>query len=189
MKAILMLWIFGALLLCATSCTQAPPGGEPRVGTTAGPARPGGSPAAATTMPSSPAAATTMPSGRPGRETGQPVPPPPGGATAVPMTAPSTHPRLDQCASNLRDIGTALGTFATDNGGRFPKTLESLQPKYLKNVPTCPVAGADTYSGGYASAASPDAYTVVCSGTNHPAARLPANFPQYSSKTGLVRSP
>lgn len=101
------------------------------------------------------------------------------------------------CVSNLKNTGTALEMYATDNTGEFPQSLKSLTPNYLKTIPTCPSAGADTYSGGYAASRSllsngkpVGAYTVVCSGANHTRrGNVPPNFPQYTSTQGLIENP
>lgn len=94
--------------------------------------------------------------------------------------------QLTACKSNLKNIGTALEMYATDNAGRFPPRLEALTPNYLKRIPTCPSTARDTYTQGYEAASGPDAYTVVCSGHNHPGVRQPANYPQYTSTQGLI---
>jgi hypothetical protein len=71
---------------------------------------------------------------------------------------------LMQCRGNLRSIGTACEMYSTDFKGRYPVRMSQLVPRYLKCVPTCPEAGADTYSAGFRSASNPDAYTFYCSG-------------------------
>lgn len=88
------------------------------------------------------------------------------------------------CRSNLKNVGTALAMYADDFGGRYPARLSQLVPNYLRTIPTCPSAGEDTYSAAFAS--TPAAYTVVCAGRNHRAVDLPANYPQYTSESGLV---
>jgi prepilin-type N-terminal cleavage/methylation domain-containing protein len=94
--------------------------------------------------------------------------------------------QLTACKSNLKNIGTAMEMYSTDNGGRFPTVSGSLTPNYLKIIPTCPSIGAATYTGGFASASSPDAYTIVCNGSNHSGVSQSANYPQYTSTQGLV---
>lgn len=90
------------------------------------------------------------------------------------------------CKSNLKNIGTALEMYSTDASGRYPTAITALQPNYLKTIPTCASAGTATYTGGYSSASNPDAYTVVCTGTNHKAVDAAANYPQYNSVQGLI---
>ncbi|MBM3463764.1 MAG: prepilin-type N-terminal cleavage/methylation domain-containing protein [Armatimonadetes bacterium] len=96
--------------------------------------------------------------------------------------------QVTACKSNLKNIGTALEMYSTDSSGRFPSQLTSLTTggNYLKSIPTCPSVGSDTYTGGFASHSNPDAYTVVCNGTNHAGVGLAAGYPQYTSIQGLV---
>lgn len=90
------------------------------------------------------------------------------------------------CKSNLKNIGTALEMYSTDNSGHYPTQLSKLTPDYLKTIPTCPSAGHDTYSASYESHLLPDGYTVMCQGANHEKAGLGPNFPQYTSERGLL---
>lgn len=90
------------------------------------------------------------------------------------------------CTGNLKNLATALEMFASDHCGRFPTELRGLTPGYLRTIPTCPAAGRDTYSEGFASARLPrKACTVFCRGRNHAAGGLEENFPQYDSVRGL----
>jgi hypothetical protein len=91
---------------------------------------------------------------------------------------------LTACKSNLKNIGTALELYSSDNGGRFPSTLAVLVPNMLKSLPTCPAAGRVTYA--YVSHHEPDAYTLACGGGSHEDVGTPSNFPQYSSVQGLI---
>jgi len=99
------------------------------------------------------------------------------------------HGSTTACKSNLKNIGTALEMYSTDNQGRFPPTLSLLTPNYLKSVPTCPSIGIDTYSGAFVSSAHPDTYTIICRGHNHRGVGLLPDFPQYSSPQGLIDRP
>lgn len=90
------------------------------------------------------------------------------------------------CKSNLKNIGTALEMYSTDAGGRFPTNIIRLTPNYLKTIPTCASSGTRSYTSGYTAASNPDAYTVVCAGTNHKAVDASANYPQYNSVRGLI---
>lgn len=91
---------------------------------------------------------------------------------------------LTACKSNLKNIGTALEMYSSDHGGRYPEKLSEITPEYLKTIPTCPVAGKDTYSPSYRSTTAPDYYLVFCSGSYHQGS-CPPNFPQYDSVQGL----
>lgn len=93
------------------------------------------------------------------------------------------------CKSNLKNIGTALEMYSTDNGGRYPTQLSKLTPDYLRTMPTCPSAGQDTYSASYEVRIQPDGYTVMCQGAHHEKAGLGPNFPQYTSERGLLERP
>ncbi len=94
---------------------------------------------------------------------------------------------LTSCKSNLKNIATALEMYSTDNGGRYPDSLEQLTPEYLKALPICPCAKRVTYSDGYRRHAQPDRFSVYCYGFNHESAgiHLP-NYPRYYNEQGLV---
>ena len=97
--------------------------------------------------------------------------------------------QFTHCKSNLKNLATALEMYSSDNGGRYPKRLEEVTPKYLKELPTCP-AGQSAYSN-YQSSQLPDAFSFSCVG-NHHATVLKAygvlsdNFPAYTSERGLI---
>lgn len=91
---------------------------------------------------------------------------------------------MTACKSNLKNIGTALEMYSSDNGGRFPSTLEVLTPRYLKALPSCPAAASVSYA--YVSTHEPDNYTIVCAGEYHKEVAQHANYPQYTSTQGLL---
>ncbi|MBT9585126.1 DUF3352 domain-containing protein [bacterium] len=91
--------------------------------------------------------------------------------------------QLTACKSNLKNIATGLEMWASDNGGKYPTKLSQITPDYLKTIPTCPVAGKDSYSDSYVPAQQPDNFSVVCAGHNH---GTPDDFPQYFAEQGLV---
>lgn len=105
--------------------------------------------------------------------------------------------QLTACKSNLKNIATALESYAVDNGGRYPSsgnlagglTTEA----YLKAIPTCPSAGSNSYSSGYSSTLTPDAFSFYCSGDNHnnalKAYGSSPNFPQYVLGRGITDHP
>jgi len=95
--------------------------------------------------------------------------------------------RLTYCKSNLKNIGTALEMYSTDNMGHYPVALSALTPNYLHHIPTCPAAGSNTYR--YTSASAPDAYTVYCRGNNHSISGIGPDQPSYNSITGLEEAP
>lgn len=92
------------------------------------------------------------------------------------------HGTFTACKSNLKNLGTALEMYATDHRD-YPARLEALTPHILRAVPTCPLAGRDTYSARFVSTAT--AYTVLCAGENHSDVEAPPNYPQYTSGEGL----
>ena len=100
--------------------------------------------------------------------------------------------QLTACKSNLKNIGTGFEMYSTDWGGRYPKTLDLLTPKYLKTIPDCPSAGAPSYSLEtgrgvvYNSAGFDEYYFLQCEGKNHIAVSVPENYPQYDGITGLI---
>lgn len=100
--------------------------------------------------------------------------------------SPVAHPgpRKVSCESNLKNLATALEMYAADNHGSYPTELSVLvQQHYLKTMPTCPVAGTDTYKDYEAlNRGWQHDYSVVCVGNNH--GRV--NFPRYNSAGGLV---
>ncbi len=89
------------------------------------------------------------------------------------------------CESNLKNIGTALEMYSTDNEGHYPVSLTKLTPDYLRLIPTCPAAGKQTYVDSYQSGLNPDAYSVYCKGHNHEAIGIPEDYPLYNSTEGL----
>jgi prepilin-type N-terminal cleavage/methylation domain-containing protein len=95
--------------------------------------------------------------------------------------------QVTACKSNLKNCGTAMEMYSTDNSGRFPTALTVLTPNYLKTIPTCPSAGSATYTAGFTSASNPDAYTIYCNGTNHAGVNAALNYPQYTSTQGLIQ--
>jgi len=105
----------------------------------------------------------------------------------IAFVTPCLHPRNDcglltACKSNLKDIGTAMEMYSSDNEGRYPQSLGALTPQYLKTIPTCASARKMTYR--YVFAVKPDCYTVWCHGSHH----LPittVNMPEYDAIRGL----
>lgn len=112
---------------------------------------------------------------------------------AVMLTLNFVHCRCQghttACKSNLKNIGTALEMYSTDNAGRYPPSLSLLTPSYIRTIPTCTVAKEDTYSDLYESASHPDAYTVYCAGDYHVEACGGPDQPVYTSKDGLTERP
>lgn len=94
--------------------------------------------------------------------------------------------QLCACKCNMKNIGTALEMYFSDNKGLYPYSLGSLTPNYLKVIPTCASAGRDTYSSSYTLNSSNDIYTIYCNGNFHKVYGFHQNWPQYDSINGLV---
>ncbi|MGV8118667.1 MAG: type II secretion system protein [Candidatus Xenobiia bacterium LiM19] len=86
------------------------------------------------------------------------------------------------CKSNLKNIGTALEMYSSDNSGLYPSSLSSLTPMYLKVLPTCSSSGTMNYA--YMRDTDSKIYTTWCNGSYH-TPMAPANFPEYDSIAGL----
>lgn len=86
------------------------------------------------------------------------------------------------CLVQVKNIATALDMYSSEHADRYPDTLSELTPNYLKVIPTCPMAGTDTYSGSYKVAQSHTYYAFCCSGHHH--RYLPANYPCADSRFG-----
>ncbi len=95
-----------------------------------------------------------------------------------------------KCETNCKDIGTALEIYQGDNNNQYPQDLKKLTPDYLASIPTCESSGTNRgYIDSYHVGRDFKAYTFYCSGKNHSSVSLEANFPEYSSKDGLVLKP
>jgi competence protein ComGC len=103
--------------------------------------------------------------------------------------------QLTACKSNCKNLATALEMWASDHKGRYPASLDMLLDKnYLKAIPTCPGAGADTYSITYECSIKPDNFSFYCSGDNHKTAYgaftdPSKDFPKYTAVEGLIDHP
>jgi hypothetical protein len=97
------------------------------------------------------------------------------------------------CFSNLKNIGTALEMYSSDNGGLYAPSLAQLTPRYIAEIPLCPCAGKlwekgrDSYSAAYLTSDDHRTFTVYCRGANHRVITMPDDFPQYDSKSGLIQ--
>ncbi|HXE72958.1 MAG TPA: prepilin-type N-terminal cleavage/methylation domain-containing protein [Candidatus Nitrosotenuis sp.] len=106
------------------------------------------------------------------------------------MVRSRNQAKLSSCKQSIRALASALETYATANGGRYPTSLSLLPPDCIKAVPTCPVTQSSLpYTSGYQFSTNPDSYTLMCATANHTVVGLPPNFPQYESSTGLHDQP
>lgn len=88
-----------------------------------------------------------------------------------------------QCERNLRLIGRALKQ-QEKRMWALPNRLSDLVPDDITHIPTCPVAGTDTYTSSYQNTATD--FTVSCGGHHHASALMGPDMPQYSS---LMKEP
>lgn len=58
-------------------------------------------------------------------------------------------------------------------------------PGYLRQIPTCPAAGADSYTVTYQVSLEPDLYSYSCSGSTI----RPEGSPSYNAHQGLIPGP
>jgi prepilin-type N-terminal cleavage/methylation domain-containing protein len=100
--------------------------------------------------------------------------------------------QLTACKSNLKNIGTALEMYSTDWSGKYPTATTLLTPNYLKTIPECPAAASVTYTASFGTAGTmntqsyQDYYYVECTGGNHEAVSVTANYPAYNGIQGLI---
>jgi hypothetical protein len=110
------------------------------------------------------------------------------------------------CKSNLKNIGSALEMYSTDNHGHYPPDLRYLTPGYLKEIPYCAtglkkglvplvveavspeLARKKGYCNEYMYVCReyPDIYTLWCNGDAHADITGVPNYPQYDSINGLL---
>lgn len=106
-----------------------------------------------------------------------------------------------QCQSNLKNIGTALYIYSSNNMGKFPITLEEVTPKYLNKIPRCAWDSSGKsfasayykrvcrFSGEdyvYSTYDGRNRFLMYCSGNNHKDVGVGENYPQYNSDEGLI---
>lgn len=88
--------------------------------------------------------------------------------------------RYFDCCSNLKNLGTALEMWATDNEGRYPEKLVELNPSYLIVMPSCPNSDGRAY--GYQKLGE-DEFKLTCSGEH---TELGGKPPSYDSTKGII---
>lgn len=105
--------------------------------------------------------------------------------------------QLTTCATNCKNVATALEVYSVDYGGRYPHLSGGAGLNQLVvhgnigRIPTCPAAGSMTFVN-YNATQTPDAYSFYCQGMNHNQAYNSAtigNYPQYSNESGLSLQP
>lgn len=88
--------------------------------------------------------------------------------------------RYIACCSNLKNSGTALEMWSTDNEGKYPQTLEPLTPSYLLVALSCPT----TDSLVYQYELKDGVYYLQCPGDHSDSGVEVA--PSYNGEVGLV---
>lgn len=102
-------------------------------------------------------------------------------ATNPPQNLPTAENQLQDCKSNLKNIGTAMEMWSTDFNGEYPDELEKLVPNYLRTLPTCPAAGEMNYKLKKRN----QRFRVSCGGHHHADSELAEDFPRYDNNAGL----
>lgn len=110
-----------------------------------------------------------------------------GGAVAgVNVLAQQATDTLTRCDGNLYALDEALHAYAQDHEGEYPAFLAEISgTQYLKDIPKCPAAHADTYSAGYVVTEAGDGFTIMCSGDHHADAGVPMHHPMITSEDPL----
>ena len=91
------------------------------------------------------------------------------------------------CVQNVHNLGTALQTYANDNGGQYPSVLDALlvgQNPVMMSLPTCQSDGKG-YEGSYVVSGDLQRFTLYCAGIHYTQLdEVMPGFPQfYSSGT------
>ncbi len=114
-----------------------------------------------------------------------------GGGLSL-FSPPHFKERPAACASNLKNIGTALDFYQVDTGS-YPPGLDKLLPGYMRSLPSCPSARRDTYSRSYqhsyGTRPEEQNYTIFCEGSYHLTYTRQPNLPLYSRRNGIVAAP
>lgn len=71
------------------------------------------------------------------------------------------------CTAHQDHLAAALRLYSHEHGGQFPHRLSDLVPNYVDRLPSCPSAGQDTYTAGYAPSADRLEFDLCCKGDNH----------------------
>lgn len=85
------------------------------------------------------------------------------------------------CKNNLGIISTACEKYAGNNNSSYPKNLEMLVGKYLKELPKCP----RNSKMNYYYEKNDKGCIIYCSGKNHTRIIGDSDGPAYSSYNGL----
>ena len=104
----------------------------------------------------------------------------------------------DACYASLHSISEAIQLYAVDHAGKFPDTLESLYPEYVRDVRTfrCPSSGITAAAGATPEAVAADlaagghvSYVYVGAGLDATATRdtvVAFDLPGHDPHSGVV---
>jgi len=109
-----------------------------------------------------------------------------GGRLYVQLNHRAAVGQANVCAINLRHLMEAVEIYRADDeyAQSLPEKLsEMVGSNGFTAIPTCPAAGADTYSKGYKK--RDGAYRIICTGTHHREAGLRDGHPVADSRWGL----
>ena len=94
---------------------------------------------------------------------------------------------LTSCKCNLVNLASLCEMYSVDHEGHYPSSLQQLTPRYVESIPTCPMAGQDSYTDGYVRSRLPEAYSICCSGIHHKNTDITLEgYPSYNNRTGLT---
>lgn len=85
------------------------------------------------------------------------------------------------CQDNVRSLGMAAKEFKAAHGGQAPEHIAELTPNFITEIPTCPVAGFDTYSESYHRDPETQNVEIFCKGNHHLNEGLPPDSPRVTS--------
>lgn len=81
------------------------------------------------------------------------------------------------CGENLHKASVQIERARlTSEDKLYPRTLKEVYGK--TDIPECPAANDDTYSEGYLVDGDQKGYVLVCKGTYHAKAAIPADYPR-----------
>ena len=96
--------------------------------------------------------------------------------------------KLSACKQSLRNVATALESYASDHNGLYPESLTELTQgpsPYLAKMPFCEECGEpSSYINGYQYSNEVHTYTVVCKGSYHAVCDLQPDCPGFSPLHG-----
>ncbi len=100
--------------------------------------------------------------------------------------ASASRDNLTACCYNLQRVGAALDAWSSDHDGAYPQHLQDLVPKYIADLPRCPVD-----NGAYAAGYQPhgDDYVLTCPGDRHAGCNVPDGYPRIDTENGITLAP